>query len=319
MRGLVPRVATPSTRQLAAVIAALVLAVGAAPGTQERPLPDQAAFLAETRKHLQTDSSLQSSYVYVEQRRELKLGKDGRTTEESVKVLESYPGLPGEPRWERLISEDGRPVPPDQLAKQDRERLKRANQMAQRLAEDPKKERARQDREFQKARRERDAAVNDIFNVFDIRMTGREAIEGHDTIAFSLMPRRGASPQTREGGQMRHFRLRAWISEDDHELVKLDAEAIDALSFGFGIVARLNKGAQLSFLRRKVNGEVWLPAVVRYSGSARVGLIATLRRSGTSEFSDYRKYSVDTSSSVNLPGGTPARVPPNQEGEPNKP
>jgi hypothetical protein len=57
----------------------------------------------------------------------------------------------------------------------------------------------------------------------------------------------------------------------------------------------------LSFLRRKVNGEVWLPALVRYDGSARVGLLFTLRRSGTSEYSGYRKYSVDTSSTVEVP------------------
>ena len=61
------------------------------------------------------------------------------------------------------------------------------------------------------------------------------------------------------------------------------------------MLVKLNKGAQLSFLRRKVNGEVWLPAVVSYNGSARVGLLVTLRRSGTSEFSSYRKYSVVTS------------------------
>lgn len=289
------------SRWMPFVGAALVWAAGSAPRAQDRPLPDQASFLAETRKHLQTDSTLQSSYVYVEKRRELKLDKDGHTTEESVKVFENYPGFPGEDRWERLISEDGRPVPPAELAKQDRERLKRANEMAQRLADDPAKERGRQEREYEKARRERDAAVSDIFNVFEIRMTGRETVEGHETIAFSLTPKRDASPRTREGKQMRHFRLHAWVSEDDHELVKLDAEAIDSLSFGFGVIAKLNAGARLSFMRRKVNGEVWLPAVVTYAGSARVGLVATLRRSGTSEFSNYRKYSVDTSSSVGLP------------------
>jgi len=288
-------------RQRLLTIVGLLVAASAWPRGQERPLPDQASFLSETRRHLQTDSTLQSSYVYVEKRRELKLDKNGRTTEETVKLLESYPGLPGEERWERLISENGRPVPREELARQDRERLKRANEMAQRLADNPAQERARQEREYQKARRERDEAVSDVFTVFDIRMTGREAVDGHDTIAFSLTPKRDTSARTREGKQMRHFRLRAWVSEDDHELVKLDAEAIDALSFGFGVVARLNKGAQLSFLRRKVNGEVWLPAVVDYSGSARVGLVATLRRRGTSEFSNYRKYSVDTSSSVNVP------------------
>jgi len=95
--------------------------------------------------------------------------------------------------------------------------------------------------------------------------------------------------------------VHAWVSEDDHELVKLEAEAIDDLSFGLGVLAKLHKGARLSFLRRKVNGEVWLPAVVNYSGNARVGLLFMLRRSGTSEFSGYRKYTVDTSSSFNTP------------------
>jgi len=279
---------------------ALVIA-GATLAAQDRPLPDQDSFLKETRKHLQTDSALQSSYVYTETRREQKLDKQGRISDESVKVFESYPGLPGEARWERLVSENGRPVPKEELAKQDRERQAKAAGMAKRLTEDGPKERARQEREYQKSRRERDDAVSDIYTVFDIRMTGRERIEGHDTIAFSLTPKADARPRTTEGGQMRHFKVQAWISESDYELVKLDAEAIDTLSFGLGVLARLHKGAKLSFLRRKINGEVWLPAVASYSGSARVSLLFMLRRAGSSEFSGYRKYSVDTSSTVTTP------------------
>ncbi|HZJ31701.1 MAG TPA: hypothetical protein VFD21_09035 [Vicinamibacterales bacterium] len=279
---------------------ALVIA-GATLAAQDRPLPDQDSFLKETRKHLQTDSALQSSYVYTETRREQKLDKQGRISDESVKVFESYPGLPGEARWERLVSENGRPVPKEELAKQDRERQAKAAGMAKRLTEDGPKERARQEREYQKSRRERDDAVSDVYSVFDIRMTGRERIEGHDTIAFSLTPKADARPRTTEGGQMRHFKVQAWISESDYELVKLDAEAIDTLSFGLGVLARLHKGAKLSFLRRKINGEVWLPAVASYSGSARVSLLFVLRRAGSSEFSGYRKYSVDTSSTVATP------------------
>jgi hypothetical protein len=261
---------------------------------QDRPLPDQDAFLRETRKHLQTDSSLQSSYVYVETRREQKLDKRGRVNDEVVKVYENYPGLPGEERWERLISDNGKPMSEEYLEKQDRERRKKAEAMAQRLTTQPAKERARQERGWDKQRRELEEIVGDIFIVFDIRMLGREHIEGHDTIAFSLTPRPDARPRTRDGGQMRHFTVRAWVSESDHELVQLEAKAIDTLSFGLGLLARLHKGAQLSFLRRKVNGEVWLPAMVSYSGNARVGLFWMLRRSGTSEYSGYRKFSVDT-------------------------
>jgi len=261
---------------------------------QSRPLPDQAPFLRETRKHLQTDMSLQSSYMYVETRREAKLDAQGRTREESVRMYESYPGLPGEERWERLISTDGTPVPASELAEQDRQRRKKAETMAQRLTTQPAKEQARQDREWDKQRREREEAVDDIYRVFDIHMIGRERIEGHDTIEFSLTPKPNPDPRTREGEQMAHFAVRAWISESDHELVRLDAEAIDTLSFGWGVLARLHKGAHLSFLRRKVNDEVWLPAVASYKGSARIGLFWMVRRSGTSEYSDYRKFGVET-------------------------
>ena len=264
---------------------------------QDRPLPDQDAFLQETRTHLQTDATLQSSYVYVETRRERKQDGEGRVKEERVRVYESYPGLPGEERWERLMSEDGKPVSSATLAKQDAERRKRAEAMAERLATQPAKEHARQERAWTKYRQEREEQVGDIFVVFDINMVGRETIEGHETIAFSLTPKPKSSPRTREGEIMRHFAVRAWISESDHELVRLDAKALDNVSFGLGL-ARLHKDSELSFLRRKINGEVWLPAVVTYRGSGRVGLLFTLRRSGSSEFSDYRKFTVDTSSTL---------------------
>jgi hypothetical protein len=275
----------------------LTLALNATvPSAQERPLPDQGAFLAETRRHLQLDSTLQSSYVYQETRRRLTIDPDGHTQEQSVKILESYPGLPGEDRWERLIAENGIMLPARDRANQDRDRQQKAAAIAARQLADPEKERIQRQREEDKDRRELDGILNDLFQVYDIRMTGREKIEGHDTIAFALSPRAGAKPATKEGGQMTHFRVNAWISETDHELVKVEAEALDNVSIALGGLARLNKGAQLSFTRRKVNGEVWLPASVNYNASVRVGLIFTTRRNGSSEFSNYRKYVVGTSS-----------------------
>ena len=63
---------------------------------------------------------------------------------------------------------------PRSLAEQDRDRAKKANEMARRLETEPDKEQARQERDWQKLRRERDEAVGDIYTVFDVKMTGRE-------------------------------------------------------------------------------------------------------------------------------------------------
>jgi hypothetical protein len=290
----------PHAAPLGRIIAVALLSVSALMA-QDRPLPDQESFLREVRTRLQTDSTRQSGYIYVETRREQKLDAHGRVEQESVKVYESYPGLPGEDRWERLISENGRPRDVSELEKDLRNRQKKAEAIVREGTEQPMKQQARQQREYDTRRHELDAVLDDLFLVYNIRMERRELLNEHETIVFSLTPRREAKPRTREGSQMRTFAVRAWISESDRELVRVDAEAIDTLSMGFGLLARLHKGAKLSFLRTKVNDEVWLPSRVTYSGSARVGLVAVVRRTGTSDFSDYRKFSVDTSTTYRPP------------------
>ena len=290
----------PHAAPLARTLAVALLSVTGLVA-QERPLPDQETFLREVRTRLQTDSTLQSGYIYVETRREQKLDGRGRVEQESVKVYESYPGLPGEDRWERLISENGQPRAASDLEKELRNRQKKAEAMVREATEQPAKQQARQQREYATRRREFDAVLDDLFLVYNIRMERRELLDGHETIVFSLTPRRDAKPRTREGSQLRTVAVRAWVSESDRELVRVDAEVIDTLSMGFGLLARLHKGAKLSFLRTKVNDEVWLPSRVSYSGSARVGLVAVLRRSGMSEFSGYRKFSVDTSTTYKPP------------------
>ncbi len=252
---------------------------------QERPLPELEPFLQEVRERLQTDRSLQSGYTYVETRRELKLDKHGRATGVSERVFETYPGFPGEPRWERLIAEDGIPVPAEKLGDGD-------------LQEHPEREHARQLRLQKESQQQASEMVADIFRVYEIRMLRREMLDDHQTIAFSLSPRRNAKPRTREGRDMPHFSVTAWVSESDFELVRLEVVGIHTVKMGLGVglFARLHKGASLTFVRRKINDEVWLPATAIYEGSARLGLVKVVRQRGESEFSNYRKFTVDTQS-----------------------
>ena len=275
----------------------LVATLGPRAGGQEPPLPDLQAFLKETRQRLEPDEVRQSGYMYVETRRQLRLDGSGRATREAVKVYESYPGLPGEGRWERLIAEDGQSVAPAELAKQDRERQRKVMEFVQKRERDPEKVAAAEARQRAKDRRELEAALDDAMQVFEVRMLGREAVGGHGTVLLSFAPRRNVKPRTKAGRMMSHFSGRAWVSETEYELVRMEAEALDDLSFGLGLLARVHKGSKATFERRKVNGEVWLPASADYTASARVMLVRRLRVGGTSEFSDYRKFTVATETS----------------------
>ena len=281
----------------------LALIVLATPAAQDRPLPDQDAFAAQVKRHLATDEERQSGYTFIEKRTEQKLDASGRSQDQSVKVFEVYPGLPGEERYRRLIEENGRPVPVGDLAKRDRSRQKEVEEYARKLA--IATERTKATREQDKARREYSAAVDDIFRVYDIRMLRREPLDGHDTIVATLTPIPGVKPLTDDGKIMRHFKARAWISEADYELVRVEIEAIDDLSFGLGLLARVHKGTVATYQRRRVNDEVWLPAEVTWTASARVMLFKQLRRRGVSEFSNYRKFTVDTSTTYTNPRPAP--------------
>ena len=283
-------------------VSALVLALLALPALrQERPLPDPGPFIEQVKQRLRSDEERQSAYMYVETRREQKLDKAGRPTGESVKVIESYPGFPGQGRWERQISADGKPTSARDLEKQDRQRQKDAEDYLKKLAKDPEKEKQRLARERARELREAGEAITEIFAIFDFRMTGREALEGHDTIVFTFTPRRGVKAKTSDGSMMQKFSGRAWVSESEYELVRLEVEAIDTVSSGLGVVARMHKGSKGAFQRRKVNGEEWLPASATYTGSARIALLKVMRRAGSSEFSGYKRFSVETTSAFGKP------------------
>ncbi len=284
-------------RRLAAAV--LVAATLAVPAAQDRPLPDFNAFAAEVKKHLATDEERQSGYMFMERRTEQKLDGAGRPTSESVKVFEVYPGLPGEDRYRRLIEEDGKRLSASKLAAADRARQREVEDYAKKMAD--ANGRRKETEQLDKERSRYNAAIDDLFRVYDIRMIRREPIDGRDAVLATLTPKRDAKPQTKDGDIMRHFKAQAWISESDYELARVEIEAVDDLSIGLGLLARIHKGTTATYQRRKVNEETWLPAEVTWTAAARVLLLKTVRLRGTAEFSGYRKFTVDTSTTYSSP------------------
>jgi hypothetical protein len=281
------------------VALALLIPMLAAPAAQERPLPDFDVFAAQVKKKLATDEERQGGYMFFERRTEQKLDGSGRPTSESVKVFEVYPGLPGQDRYRRLVEEDGKPVPPQKLAEKDRERRREVEAYAKKMAD--ASDRRKQEQQLDKDRSHYSAAIDDLFRLYDIHMVRREPIEGHETILATLTPKKSVKPQTKDGEIMRHFKARAWVSESDYELVRVEIEAIDDLSIGMGLLARIHKGTTATYQRRKVNNEIWLPSQVTWTAGARVLLVRRLRIRGISDFSGYRKFTVDTSTTYSTP------------------
>src|SRR5262252_7111212 len=214
-------------RRLPLLCGCLLVVLAARSVGQDRPLPDSATFMAEARKRLQADDIRQSDYVYVETRREQKLDATGSSTKETLDVFESYPALPNEARWRRQTVKDGKPVPPADLAEVDRARQKKVLEYAKKLERNPEKVREAERKKHDEERQDSERSVDDAFRVYDIKMLGREVVNGYQTIAFSFTPRKDARPQTSDGKIMRHFAGKIWVNESEYEVVRVEAEAIE--------------------------------------------------------------------------------------------
>jgi hypothetical protein len=277
----------------------LVFVLATPAASSDRPLPDLQMFLAQVKTRLATDDERQNGYVYVEKRIAQKVDGAGRTTDQTVDVFEVYPGLPGEGRYRRQIEDNGKPVAADRLARRDHDRQKQVESYARRVSTVAARE--KDARERAKARQELEATIEDLLQIYDVRLVDRATLDGHDTIVTTLTPRPKAKPRTDGGRFLRNFKARAWISESDFEPVRVEMEAIDDLSVGWSLLARVHRGTVATFQRRKVNNEVWLPEHASWTASARVLLVKRLRLRGVAEYSGYRKFTVDTSTSPAIP------------------
>lgn len=277
---------------LACAIVALLL-LPAAPRAQDPPLPDKAAFLEAVKANLRRERGLDGQYTYVETRRTLKTDARGQRRVSEEQVFEIYPGVRRDDVYRRLVKKNGQPVPKSDLDKADAKRRKAVlEEMAARERETPDR-RARRERAEAEERRKDERELDDAFRVYEVTLDAREVVDGRPVIVGSFTPRKDARPTTDAGRIMTKFRGRAWVSEQDHELVRMEAEAIDTLSFGLGLLARVHKGSRATFERRRVNDEVWLPASARILASARVFLFKGIRLDQEIDYSDYRKATGD--------------------------
>jgi hypothetical protein len=100
---------------------------------------------------------------------------------------------------------------------------------------------------------------------------------------------------------LKHFRGRIWISKKDLVWTRLDAEAIENISFGL-VIARLEKGAHFTAERTKINNEVWLPVRITGGGAGRIALVKKLRLEFESTSRNFRKFSSDSRLVADPPG-----------------
>jgi hypothetical protein len=133
----------------------------------------------------------------------------------------------------------------------------------------------------------------EVPNAFNLTMAGEETLDGIPVYVIDASPKPGYKPKTNATQFFPKVKGRLWIAKQDYQLIKLDIESQDTISFG-GFLIRMTKGSHVTIEATRVNNEVWLPKSAVLRGSVRIALIKVIRGEVLFTFTDYKKFQADS-------------------------
>jgi len=225
-------------------------------------LPDPEPFYAATRANMARAQAAQSHFAYRERRTELHLNPFGRMGSGGTLVYDVMPMADGGLE-RRLVERDGTAVTDAPVERQP--------------PRGPRTTRRR-------------STVEDVVSVLRFSIRHREMRDGREVVAVGFEPRPGAEPETRQGELARRFTGTIFVDEAAHEVTRVEATAIEDLTYGLGLVARLQKGATVTVSRRRIEPDLWMPTSIRFKGRGRaLLLLRSLEIDQVIEWIDYRR------------------------------
>ncbi len=251
-------------------------------------IPDDAQEIV--RQSVEKDrfnSTRAKDYTYVQRNETRELNAQGKVTKVESSSFDVII-LGGRP-YRRQIAANDQPLSPDKARKAqenfDREVEKRARE-----SEQEKKKRASDE---EKQRQEGRAFLAGIPEAFQFTLVGEESVDGHPAWVIDAVPKPGWKGKAKRWEILTKFKGRLWIDKHDYQWVKVEAQTIAPVSFGW-VLAKLQPGARLSFEQKRVNDEVWLPVRAFTRLEARLALFKNMRAEMDVSWKDYRKFQADS-------------------------
>jgi hypothetical protein len=257
----------------------------------ERPLPDIPSLMRAVESNQKAAEAIEKDYLYRSVQTEAESDGHGGVKKTETKEYDVFwvAGVP----VHRLMKTNGKEL----------------------SAEEQKKENEEIDKEVAKAKEKRakadakgaetDPRGNEMITVSRLLELGsftnarRVELNGRDTIAVDFAGDPKAKTRNRGEEVIRDLVGTAWVDEQDRVLVKAQGHFLDNFKVGAGMVVNIQKGTSFSMEQRKVNNEVWLPAMLEGQGAARVLLLFHFNGSVRAVESDYKKFKA---TSTILPG-----------------
>jgi hypothetical protein len=263
----------------------------AKPNEAERPLPDIPALMHSVETNQRMSEAIEKDYLYRSVQTEQELDKHGGVKKTETREYDIFwvGGVP----VHRLTKKDGKELSAGEQKKEEEQIDKEAAK--------GKERRAKADEKGTETDPHGDemVTVSRLLELGSFTNARRVQLNGRDTIVIDFTGDPKAKTKNEFEDVIRDLMGTAWIDEQDRVLVKGEGHFVNTFKIGGGLVANIRKGTSFSMEQRKVNNEVWLPAIRDGQGAARALLFFNLSGSLRVVYSDYRKFKA---TSTILPG-----------------
>jgi hypothetical protein len=230
--------------------------------------------VAKSISNYEKDWTAALQFTYTEH--EVSRGAPGERQTVEISQVSELGGTP----YSRLIGKNGHPLSPEEARKED-EKYRKVQ--SARDSETPE-QRERRLHKYQEQR----SFLREIPEAFNMKMLGRETLNGRPNYVIELTPDGSYVPKSKNARLFSDIRGKLWIDVDDLRWSRAEARVMDTISIGW-FLARVEPGANITLIQTKVDGEHWMLKEIDIKGEARIMLVKNRMLDETISCSDYRR------------------------------
>src|SRR5467141_1815846 len=269
------------------------------PKKSQVQLPDLKALFKEIDDNQKAIDKLKENYAGSQSEEETEFEGDGRVKKRELNEYTFF-YLNGD-EITTLVKKDGKPL--------NEAEQKKENEKTQRRIEEQQKRETKKEAKAEKAKEEgksdeKDEPGIEIFlRACQFVNPRRERFRGQDVLVFDFEPNPEFKAHKMVEKIVQKLAGIVWIDEKAHDVARLEAYFTGDMKIAGGLLANLQKGTSFVFEQAFVNNEVWLPTYMEAHVGVRFLLVKGIKVSFVTRYSDYKKFNVETLSTIAKPKG----------------
>jgi hypothetical protein len=268
------------------------------PKKSQVQLPDLKKLFEEIDANQKQIDKIKENYAGTNVEEETEFDKTGKVTRKEAKEYTFF-YLNGD-EVSTLVKKDGKPLSDDEQKKENEKTQKHIEE----VQKHEKKKEAKEEKAKEEGREQKDnddPGIEVFLRVSQFVNPRRERFRGQDVLVFDFEPNPEYKPKNMEEKVVKELAGVVWVDERAHDVARLEAYFVGDVKIGGGLLANLQKGTSFAFEQAYVNNEVWLPTYVEAHVGVRVLLVKGFKINVTNRYSDYKRFNVETLSTINKP------------------